>query len=135
MSPNERAERLITEAEQGAFDHARRTGRDDEAAQLYQIELLEILVRRLCVEADGLRAAAHSLEEHSAHQRRTIADQGLTITRLRNQNREQAADLQELRFRLIADDDFEQKSEDLRRQIAAFNRSTGAAAALQGGQR
>lgn len=127
-----RAEQLIDEAESGAKDYAARIHGDRSAALNYEIGILRSLVRSL---SDAVNLQAESIAtqtEEIQRQRGAMELLNGTIRRQRNQIREQDAKLQDLQFRLIGDDDVEAESEDLRGRIAAFNRSTGAAAALRG---
>lgn len=127
-----RSEQLIAEAESGAKDYAARINGDRSAALNYEIGILRSLVRSL---SDAVNLQAESIAtqtEEIQRQRGAMELLNGTIRRQRNQIREQDTKLQDLQFRLIGDDDVEADSEELRRRIAAFNRSTGASTALRG---
>jgi len=114
-----RADRLIEGAEAGALVHAKNLDGDESVAMAYQITLLEQIVRGLVDKLDTARASAANLTNE--------------LARLRAASRAQGERIEQLTFDAAkGDDDFDALSDDLQRRIAAFNRSTGAAAALRG---
>jgi len=114
-----RADRLIEGAEAGALVHAKNLDGGEDVAMAYQITLLEQIVRGLVDKLDTARASAANLTNE--------------LARLRAASRAQGERIQQLTFDAAkGDDDFDALSDDLQRRIAAFNRSTGAAAALRG---
>lgn len=131
---NERAERLISEAEHGSMAWAARNGRDELEGAIHQIDLLENIVRSLCAIDDNKAAAVKNMGAEVARLSAVVTEQAQSLIRLRAASRAQGERIERLQFDAAkGDDDFDAKADELQRRITAFhNKSTGAASALRG---
>lgn len=126
-----RVEELFTAAADGAKAYATRIGADALVAAHYETGILRDLVRKLAVSVELQAESIASQAEEIKRLRDAAESAQATIIRQRNQIREQAGELNDLRFRLC-DDDGDDQSAERSREAAAFARASGAAAALRG---
>jgi chromosome segregation ATPase len=122
------ADVLIMEIERAAMQRGDRLNLSDEAVMNDQIGHLEALVRNLCDQIATLRGSADNQADEIRRQASSITMLNSTIRSQREQIRRQ---WEELADAGLMESDGEER-DDIRRDCAAFARSTGAGEVLSG---